>query len=163
MLKVVETSSSRAARSRVTDELPHDPLDRSSRMGLAPVVGDLIEITNEGHVLVSYPGNSRGPLRARTIVESLAIGCKVLLLFEDGDCSRPIVLGLVLDQVQSPGRTVHIKANAITLEATEHITLKCGQSKLEALENGKLKLKGKDIVSRAARSNRIQGSTVKMN
>jgi len=131
--------------------------------GTAPVVGQVSSISPDGTFVVDFPTNPVGPIEARTVVEDLYAGANVLLAFEQGDPTRPIVLGMVHDRVRTKGRQLHLKASRIVLEAGEAISLRCGEARLEASKDGKLKLGGRDIVSRASRTNKVQGSTVRLN
>jgi hypothetical protein len=112
---------------------------------------------------VDYSGNAYGPLRARTLVEELFSGARVLLAFEAGDPARPIVLGVIYERAKTQGKTIRLQADRIVLEAREELLLQCGEAGLEARSNGKVCLKGKDVVSRATRTNKVRGATVLIN
>jgi hypothetical protein len=126
-------------------------------------IGKVVVIEPDGTFLVDYPQNSLGPLQARTIIEHLRVGDEVLLGFAGGDPTLPIVLGHVYDHVRARPRTLHLKADKILLEAQEQLLLQCGQGTLETLRDGKVRLRGKDILSRASRTNKIQGASVRIN
>jgi hypothetical protein len=127
------------------------------------VVGEVSKIASDGVVSVDFSANPLGPLEARTLVEDLHPGAKVLLVFEQGDPARPIVLGVIQDRVRTKGRQLNLKASKIVIEAEEGISLQCGEARVEASRDGKLRLGGKDIVSRASRTNKVQGSSVRLN
>ena len=150
-------SLSKAARSKQTD---------SEAVPVSPgsvVCGQVASVSADGEFTVEYPGNELGPIPAKTVVQDLWLGATVLLSFDSGDPTRPIVLGVVHDRIHTQGRTIHLKAAKIVLEASEQLSIQCGEAAVEAGRDGKLKLKGRDVLSRAARTNKVQGSTVQLN
>ncbi len=162
MLKAAGMSSSKAAKSKRTDPAETSSVS-SIWSGSATVVGEVCRINSDGSFVVDYPHNILGPVEARTLIEDLHTGAKVLVTFERGDPSLPIVLGLVHDRVRTQGRVLHLKANNIILEADEQLTLRCGEGRVEATRNGNVRIAGKDVVSRASRNNKVQGATVRLN
>ncbi len=127
------------------------------------VVGEITSRLPDGRISVNYPGNPHGPLPARTLVEDLLAGAKVLLAFEQGLPTLPIVLGIVHDRARVESRTIHVQADRIIFRAKEELTLECGDAGLKAGGNGVLHLKGKDVISRASRANKVRGATVHIN
>ena len=75
----------------------------------------------------------------------------------------PIILGILHDRARTAGRTIHWKAKRIVLEAEDELLLQCGEGSVEALRNGKVSVKGRDVVSRATRTNKVRGATVLIN
>ena len=138
-------------------------------------------------LLVDYPGNERGPLAAlsvlalepRALEYAVATAQPALLMFEQGNPQRPIVVGLVqptsaganplrtlliADKPRRPAtREAHIDGKHLVLEGYEQVTLKCGEASITLHKNGKLRLKGAYIESDSAGVNRIKGGTVKIN
>ena len=51
----------------------------------------------------------------------------------------------------------------LVLEAKKGLTLKCGDGSITLREDGKILIKGKDLVSHARRTNRIKGGAVAIN
>jgi hypothetical protein len=162
MLQETETLPLKAAKSKGTDSAEAAGMS-AIWAGTAPVVGEVSKIALDGTFVVDFPTNPLGAIEARTLVEDLHVGAKVLIVFEQGDPTRPIVLGLVHDRIQTKGRQLHLKASKIVIEAEESISLRCGEAGVEATKDGKLRIKGKDVVSRASRTNKVQGSTVRLN
>ena len=155
-------SSSKAVRSKQTDR-PESPATSPIWQSGAALIGEVSRILSDGTLLVDFPANALGPLEARTIVEDLYTGAPVLLAFEQGDPTRPIVLGLVKNRIRTAGSELRLAAGRVLIEAHEAISIQCGEARIEASKDGKLKLGGKDVVSRASRTNKVQGSTVKLN
>jgi hypothetical protein len=127
------------------------------------VVGEGVECKPDGSVYVEYPKNSQGPLAARTLIEDVFVGAKVLLAFEMGLSSLPIILGILHDRARTKGRTIHLKADRIILDAKDELSLQCGEASFEARGNGAVHLTGKDVISRATRTNKVRGATVLIN
>ena len=84
-------------------------------------VGRLVEITQEGVLLVEYAGNSAGPLPALlatlatrellTVVAAEQRG--VVLVFDDGNPLRPLIVGLVspISELASPADAIAVKVD----------------------------------------------------
>ena len=51
----------------------------------------------------------------------------------------------------------------LVIEAKKNLTLKCGEGSITIREDGKILIKGKDLVSHAQRMNRIKGGSVSIN
>jgi hypothetical protein len=159
-------SSSKAVRSRQI-ELSHSPGSIATAVAssgpLGVVVGEIVEYQPDGTIFVDYPDNTRGPLLARTVIEEVFPGAKVLLAFEMGVRTLPIVLGIVHDRGKVKGKTVRLQADRIIVTAQSELLLQCGESHLEARRDGTVRLKGTDVVSHATRTNKIRGATVRIN
>jgi hypothetical protein len=134
-------------------------------------IGRIVEITAEGRVLVDFPENrARRPIEARFVslgafpidVASLA-GASVLMVFEDANPFRPIILGPLFDRISSFPKTPSQSPNNAMVEAQEEILLRCGESSLSMKKDGKIVLKGRTIVSRASRTNKMRGALVAIN
>lgn len=144
-------------------------------------IGHIVRITEEGQALVDYPGNQSRTLEARSIIEVLSTcggdreeKTPVLLVFENGNPDLPIIVGIVRDNVRSPILQEVVRATErpreglvdkkrIVFDAEEEIVLQCGKGSITLKRDGKIVLKGTDIVSRASRTNKIQGGSVKIN
>jgi len=113
--------------------------------------------------LVDFPGNPEGlPLPARTVVAygELRLGAEVLLWFEAGDPGRPIIAGLLrAPPEEAPGAA----PKSLRLAAEQEIALSCGKSSLTMHRDGRIVLRGVELVSRAQRNNKIQGGAVLLN
>ena len=51
----------------------------------------------------------------------------------------------------------------VTIEAKETLRLKCGDSSIDLRKDGKLMIRGQDVLTRAKRTNRIKGGSVGIN
>lgn len=117
--------------------------------------------------LVDFDGNAVGPLVARHLssigTRRKLDGASVLLVFENGDPTLPIVVGIIASGIAGACRTRHIKAHEIRLDAYERVVIRCGESCIEMTRDGKVTVRGVDVTSRASRTNRIKGSSVAIN
>lgn len=148
-----------------------------------PCVGHIVQINAEGQALVDFDANSRGPLLARSIIEvapeyqqHIGLRLPVLLVFEDEDMRRPIIMGIIRDTVvptdpiqsatiETNGIQKYLRADGETLiiDAEEVIELRCGKSSITMRKDGKIFVKGVQITNRASGANKIKGSTVQIN
>jgi hypothetical protein len=142
-------------------------------------LGTLVDVDGEGRPLVIFPGGPAAPSPARLAVsapapgaEELQQGVAVVLLFEDGDPRRPIVVGLVRDRfaparpvalVSDETRALTLNGKAVIVEGQDEIVLKCGLGSLTIRANGQIVIKGTRLVSRASETNKIRGAAVHIN
>jgi hypothetical protein len=128
-------------------------------------VGRVVGITPDGEILVDYPGNQVGPIRARWAASGPldAAEQSVLLVFENGDKSLPIIAGIVRDRIDDPRLTRVGTKDELALEAKKELILVCGKSSVTLRSDGRIILKGVEILSRASGSNKIRGASVKIN
>jgi hypothetical protein len=92
----------------------------------------------------------------------LAEGDRVLVNWEEEGG-----LGVVLGRIDWPtiesGSSAEPKVEDILLEAGKSITLRVGDGSITIRADGKILIKGKDLVSHAQRTNRIKGGSVAIN
>jgi hypothetical protein len=88
-------------------------------------------------------------------------GDRVLCWLEGSGLDAGVVLGILGASVFSPS-TGSIPEE-IVVEATQGLILKCGESSITMRPDGKILIKGKDLVSHAQRTNRIKGGSVAIN
>jgi hypothetical protein len=141
------------------------------------LVGRLILAKKTGHMLIDYPGNPFGPLRARSTVRiSDRDGNReVVLIFEDNNPRLPIIIGVIQDEpvATSPPQEVILDRNEakeiivdkerIVLDAKKEILLRCGEGSVTIGKDGKIVIKGTNLLSRAKGVNRIKGAAVNIN
>jgi hypothetical protein len=100
--------------------------------------GDLLQLRRGDPVLV--------------LVDSAAEIQGVIL----GRISKPSVEGT---QEQSPTPV----PDELVIEAKKNLTIRCGEGSITIRGDGKVLIKGKDLVSHAQRMNRIKGGSVSIN
>lgn len=132
---------------------------------LAPVVGRLVRCGPAG-TLVDFADNSLGrPVAARTTttLDPSAVGGEVVLLFEDGDSSRPIVVGAVRPANAAPGMPAEVDGERVLITADREIVLRCGEASITLTRAGKVLIRGTYVLSRSSGANRIKGAAVEIN
>jgi hypothetical protein len=152
----------------------------ASNEGLVKV-GNLVEVTPDRRVIVDYPQNPIGPtaarlavtMRSRDLKEVLPV--EVLLLFESDDPHLPIVVGIVCDRLLSDDENesfvfrkqksdlVTLDGDRLVFDARKEVVLRCGKGSITLQSDGKIIVKGTELVSRASRNNKIKGAAVSIN
>jgi hypothetical protein len=132
------------------------------------VIGSVLGYDPNLGVFVEFPGNRGGPVLARLFadinVDALRLaaesGGQVALLFEQGDPTLPLIIGLL----QKPGeREARVDGRRIVLTGEEEIELRCGEASISLSKNGKLVIRGAYVETRAKGTNRIKGGSVQIN
>lgn len=80
--------------------------------------------------------------------------------------SQPGERGVVLGRIGRAARRREegdAGTDELVLEARKNLTLRCGDGSITIREDGKILIKGKDLVSHARRVNRIKGGSVAIN
>lgn len=167
--------STSSSRSNDAEERALVELDAELGPITSPRSGWLVGHNEQGRLLVDYPGNPFGELRARTTVvlepDELERGVEqrwpVLLLFEEGDPGRPIIVGLLHDRMpvapERPPTEVEADGRRVVVEAQDELVLRCGQASLVLRRNGRVLVRGTYVETRAKGVNRIKGGSVQIN
>jgi hypothetical protein len=141
------------------------------------VMGQLTGLGDGGEPLVDFPGNERGPLAARTIVDvpnPPVPGRPVLLVFENGDPALPIVVGFVRATAWQTrasaaagtletAQDLHVAGRSLVVDAQQEIVLRCGAGSITLRADGTVVVKGRNLLSRSTGTNRIKGAAVRIN
>ncbi|HLI76367.1 MAG TPA: DUF6484 domain-containing protein [Acidobacteriaceae bacterium] len=124
-------------------------------------------------VLVDFPANGSGELvTARSTVpwQHLCLGQEVTLAFEEGDLSRPIVVGILQSapgqhalSARPVGAEAAGAAEVLELTAGKEIVLRCGSASITLTKAGKVLIRGEYVLSRSSGANRIKGGSVQIN
>ena len=107
---------------------------------------------------------------------------EVLLAFEQQQADKPIVTGVLSNAItnmdvhtielqesmeaalaDAEEKSAIVDGKKIALEAHEEIQLKCGKSSVTLKKNGRIIIKGTEVLSRASRTNKIRGGSVAIN
>ncbi|HJZ59464.1 MAG TPA: DUF6484 domain-containing protein [Gemmataceae bacterium] len=162
MTPAPDTPVAAAAESQaVPFHLPGDP-----PLVPAPIVGRLVRCESGGGAVVDFPGNPFGrPVAARTTtpLDPAAIGSEAVLLFENGDPGRPIVVGVLRPNGPMPGVTAELDGERVVLTAEREIVLRCGEASITLTRAGKVLIRGTYILTRSSGANRIKGAVVEIN
>jgi hypothetical protein len=142
-----------------------------------PCIGRLVGTTPSGAIAVRIgtgeprPARLMAGLRPGELSHPIMQDREVLVMFEQGDPEKPIILGLLADPLeemialsesQQP-KEVMLDGKRVTLEAQEEIQLKCGDGSITLRKDGKIIIKGTHLLSRASGPNRIKGGSVQIN
>jgi len=156
----------------------HSAVEVSFREVLPAVaLGQLVAVDQESGPLVDFPFNHSGKmLRARTLIplDKRHKGREVALVFEDGEVTRPVIVGVVqdwnaptsdrLEEVEKVGAVaVKHDDDSLLLTADREITFQCGKASITLTSAGKVLLRGTYVLSRSSGVNRIKGGSVQIN
>jgi len=128
------------------------------------VVGRITGFHSGGDPLVDFTMNRTGsPLVARTTVglAKCHIGRDAAVMFESGDFRKPIIIGLMHISKQDV-ETVE-DDNTTVISSEKEILIRCGEASIHLKKDGKIIIKGKDILSRARRNHDIKGGMINLN
>lgn len=111
----------------------------------------------------------------------------VVILFDAFDAARPIVLGFVvppeavdagpnradvdvagcsrngLRAVTSAPEVARVRGKHVVIEGKEEIVLRCGSATLTLDRNGRIGIRGAEILNEASGVNRVEGGSVELN
>ncbi len=128
---------------------------------------------DERPLLLGLPGLPHEIVPGRTTVALLRqqIGSDVVVLFEQGDVRRPIIVGAVqgsgqrLPSAPVPAALVsaQVDEQRVVLTAEREIVLKCGDASITLTRAGKVLIKGTYVLSRSSGYNKIKGAAVDIN
>lgn len=88
-------------------------------------------------------------------IEALQSGDEVLF-WHPGGAATGVILGRI-------GNSRSETPDSLVIEARENLTLRCGDGSITIRKDGRILIKGKDLVSHAQRANRIRGGSVAIN
>jgi len=128
-------------------------------------------------LLVGLPGLRYEIISARSVVplRRAQIGATVVVLCEDGEVRKPIVLGIVQERPVAPEVgpaqeeltpglvSVQADDDALVLSAERQIVLKCGAASITLTRAGKVLIQGAYVLSRSSGYNKIKGAAVDIN
>lgn len=150
---------------------PREPDVDQAPAAAHAVLGRIVAVTDEGGVLLAVPG-CRRPVPGRLAVAATVARLRraaddrqpAVLVFEGGDLSRPIVVGLIEKPGEGP---LVIEADAdgrrVRLSAQDEIVLECGEASITLRRNGRVLIQGAYVETSAGGTNRIKGAQVRVN
>ena len=165
----VEGNSNPPTRSRRAVEAAH----QSKKKIAGAVTGTLIGFEDAVEApLVLYAGQAgTAAICAGSTIDlhGAHIGRQVVLMFEDGDPGRPIIMGLLRHPQGSPlpeqPGQVEIDADGerLIVSAKEQLVLRCGKASITLTKAGKVLILGAYVSNRSSGVMRIRGGSVQIN
>jgi len=136
-------------------------------------VGQLVALKDDGTVpLVIYNGqpiSAAIPARATLDLHGSHIGRDVVLMFEDGNPTRPIIVGCLHDPharslPEQPGHVdVDVDGQRLLVSAKEQLVLRCGKASITLTRSGKVLFHGTYVSNRSSGVLRLKGGSVQIN
>ncbi|VEJ56335.1 hypothetical protein [Pragia fontium] len=110
-------------------------------------------------------------LKAKSCVQlkQTQLGADVLVLVTDKQ--QLVIVGVIEstpvvhinDESHIEQNRIKLNGKILELKADQKLSLQCGKAQLILEQDGKVTVRGRKILSRAKRTNRIQGSSVELN
>lgn len=160
---------------------------RGARAGAPAIPAERIEGARVGVVVSASPPRVEvpgiGPVEARlaaavddaALARAAADRQEAVLLFDGGDPRRPVLVALLrsatphLDAVLAgplpagPERVARLDGKRVVLEGRDEVVLTCGRASLTLRRDGRIVLRGVNVVSEAAEVQKIRGGKVQIN
>ncbi|MFO0888043.1 MAG: DUF6484 domain-containing protein [Isosphaeraceae bacterium] len=142
---------------------------RERSLILGAITGSLLGCDDAGRWFVDYPGNPGSHAQAAPTTVPLSpkdSGKTVVLVFEQGNAERPIIIGVLQSPVQRdphPAVEVDVDGNKVTIAARQELVLRCGKASITLTRAGKILLRGTYLLSRSTGVNSIKGGSVQVN
>ncbi|PZP98687.1 MAG: hypothetical protein DI587_13705 [Variovorax paradoxus] len=138
----------------------------------AVCIGELLALADGGaRPLVRFAAGGAAAVPARSTVDlhGSHIGARVVMVFEDGDATRPIVMGVLREGAGwplpvPPGQVqVGVDGERLLVNAHEQLVLRCGKASVTLTKAGKVVIEGSYLLSRSTGANRVKGGSVQLN
>jgi hypothetical protein len=138
------------------------------------VVGELLALADDGHTpLVRRPGQAADaaalPARSTVDLAGRHVGRQVLLVFDQADPARPIVIGVLQGDpgwpLADPPAQVQVDADGqrVLVSARDELVLRCGKASITLTRAGKVLIQGTYVSSNSSGVNRLRGGSVQLN
>lgn len=120
---------------------------------------EITAIGQDGRARVLVPavmGEIELPAQSLVPIGATAVGRMAAVTMMD---DQPLILGLL----QPPAPQVEADGEIQVIEARQELTLRCGQSSITMTADGRVTIRGTQLLSRSEGANRVQGATVQLN
>lgn len=116
------------------------------------------EIGPDGRAKVLIPSLGDTALLAQSLVPigAASVGRLAAVTMMD---DQPLILGLL----QPPVPQVDADGETQVIEASRELTLRCGSASITMTADGRVTIRGTQLLSRSEGANRVQGATVQLN
>lgn len=144
-------------------------LSGAAAFQMEPVLAVVVGRSDDGAVLVAAHQDSATSLPCDLLRTAdappvrLESGTRVLVLSPRAEGERGIVLGAVQGAGALPEAFTEPRPDDLLIEAGRSLTLRVGDGSITIREDGKILIKGTDLVSHAKRMNRVRGGSVAIN
>jgi len=164
-----EATVSATSSTDLIEELLEEPVQPARLDGV--VIGRLIDLSPDGPY-VDFPGNPAATALAARTTAALSPehrGREIALMFERGEPSRPIIIGLLQRpetqeiSLGSSSLRAELDGERLVISAEQEIVLRCGRSSITLTRAGKILIRGDYLLSRSSGVNRIRGGSVELN
>ncbi len=109
-----------------------------------------------------------------TLAAAARDGQDALVVFEDGDSARPVVVALLRPETPVVGALIAVPSSRaeavarvdgkrVVIEGNEEVVLHCGRASLTLRKDGSVILRGVNVVSQAQQVQKIRGGKVQIN
>lgn len=119
---------------------------------------EITGIGPDGRAQVLIPTLGETPLFAASLVPVVAASVGRLAAVTMMD-DLPLILGLI----QPPLPEVEADGEKLVLEARREVTLRCGKASITMTADGRVTIRGTQVLSRSDGPNRVQGASVQLN
>lgn len=111
---------------------------------------------------VLIPALGETALLAQSLVplSTQSVGRLVAVTMMD---DQPLILGLIQPPVQRTVPQVEADGEAQVVEARQELVLRCGAASITMTADGRVTIRGTQLLSRSDGANRVQGATVQLN
>jgi len=149
---------------------------REANTNPAPTVGRVIDLPENGYLLVKPES---GQVRRARMVSSLAgtkpeylIGQDVVLIFENNDPDKPIAVACLqptgdfvsaLRAAEKNDVEATVDGEKVLIQARQKLELRVGKASIVIDANGKITIRGANLLSRSTGPIRIKGGHVEIN
>lgn len=119
---------------------------------------EITSIAADGRAQVLIPSIGETHLLARSLVPvpPAAVGRLAAVAMMEAE---PLILGLIQPLVPE----VEADGEKLVLEARREVTLRCGKASIQLTADGRLTIRGAQVLSRSDGPNRMQGASVQLN
>lgn len=135
----------------------------------ARLVGFLEEQRTPLVLFDGQPGTTAVPAASVVDLHEAHVGRQVVLMFEQGNPARPVVMGVLRGEPawpldERPGQVeVVADGERLIVSAREQLVLECGKASITLTRAGKIIIHGTYVSSRSSGLMRIKGGSIQLN